>query len=131
MFKRLICLLLAFCLFGALSVTNAEDTALITLQERLLTLGYEIGAADGILRTVKNVAKETKETVEKAVKTPAKKAVATKLNIQIQSPMGGVITPEQIAEKVPKEAVDVYVRVDENKIYWVGKKGVGSVDIWE
>ena len=57
--------------------------------------------------------------------------MATKLNIQIQSPMGGVITPEQIAEKVPKEAVDVYVRIDENKIYWVGKKGVGSVDIWE
>ena len=51
MFKRLKCLLLAFCLFGALSVTNAEDTALITLQERLLTLGYEIGAADGILGT--------------------------------------------------------------------------------
>ena len=84
--------------------------------------------------TAKKVADDVKaeeKKVEKAVKTPAKKAAAAKLNINIQSPLGGVITPEQIAEKVPKEAVDVYVRVDENKIYWVGKKGVGSVDIWE
>ena len=69
-----------------------------------------------------------------AVKTEEKKTVkkipAPKLNIMIQSPMGGVITPEEIRAKVPKEARDVYVRVDENKLYWVGREKVGSVDIW-
>ena len=81
-------------------------------------------------KVVADVKAEEKK-VEKAVKKPVAKATAAKLNIQIQSPIGGVITPEEIAAKVPKEAVDAYVRVDENKIYWVGKKGVGSVDIWE
>ena len=65
-----------------------------------------------------------------AAKATVKKITAPKLNIQIQSPMGGVITPEEITAMVPKEAVDVYVRVDENKLYWVGKKNTGSVDIW-
>jgi len=33
--------------------------------------------------------------------------------------------------RVPKEAVDVYVKLEENKIYWVGKNDVtGSIDIW-
>ena len=72
-------------------------------------------------------------------KAPAKKAPAKapakkpekKLDIIIQSPLGGEITPEQIAAKLPKEARDVYVRVDENKLYWVGTEGVGNVDIWE
>ena len=41
------------------------------------------------------------------------------------------ITPEQVALKVPKEATDVYVKIDENKIYWVGKNGeTGALDIW-
>ena len=65
-----------------------------------------------------------------AAKTTVKKIPTPKLNIQIQSPMGGVITPEEITAMVPKEAVDVYVRVDENKLYWVGAKSAGSVDIW-
>jgi len=41
------------------------------------------------------------------------------------------VTSEQIAMRVPKEAVDVYAKLEENKIYWVGKNGeMGSVDIW-
>jgi hypothetical protein len=45
--------------------------------------------------------------------------------------MGGAITPEEIAAKVPKDAVSAYVKVEENKIYWVNKKGeTGSVEIW-
>ena len=77
-------------------------------------------------------AKETKAAVEKTVKTPAKKAAAAKLTIEIQSPLGGSITPEEIAAKVPKDASNVYVRIDENKLYYVLKNGeAGSVDIWE
>jgi Cu/Ag efflux pump CusA len=100
-------------------------------------------------RKAKEVAAEVKEAVEDKVveeevevKKNARKAerkakesvkkVADIPNIIIQSPMGGHITPEDIAKKVPKNTEDVYVRVDENKLYYVLKNGEsGDVDIWE
>ena len=67
----------------------------------------------------------------KAAQKPAAKLKTVKLNMVFQSPWGSEITPEQIALKVPKESTDVYVKIDENKIYWVGKNGeTGAVDIW-
>ncbi|MBR2664242.1 MAG: hypothetical protein IKE25_11045, partial [Clostridia bacterium] len=45
--KRLLCLLMILCLVFGLPAC-AEETDLVKLQERLLVLGYEIGAADGI-----------------------------------------------------------------------------------
>ena len=48
--RRLLCLLLFFCLIFCTSA-RAEVKDLVTLQERLLALGYEIGSADGILGT--------------------------------------------------------------------------------
>ena len=65
-----------------------------------------------------------KKTAEK--KPAAKKAV----EVIIQSPMGGDITPEAIIAKVGK-ADKIYVRVDENKAYWVRGKETGSVDLWD
>ena len=50
--------------------------------------------------------------------------------IIIQSPMGGAITPEQILSKIPAGSDSVYVRVDENKLYWVKGDENGAVDIW-
>lgn len=68
---------------------------------------------------------------EKASKKPAVKRQARKMNIQFQSQSGKGVTSEQIAMRVPKEAVDVYVKLEENRIYWVGKNGeTGSSDIW-
>ena len=52
------------------------------------------------------------------------------LDIIIQSPMGGAISTDDIAKKIPKGANAVYVRVDENKLYWVKGKETGDVDIW-
>ena len=79
-------------------------------------------------------AAEAKEAVAEAAEAaakPARKARAAKLEIVIQSVMGGAITPEEITAKVPKGAVSAYVKVEENKIYWVDKKGeTGSVEIW-
>ena len=48
--RGLLCLLLILCLAACLP-TQAEETDLVKLQERLLALGYEIGSADGILGT--------------------------------------------------------------------------------
>lgn len=81
--------------------------------------------------TVKSKVKTAGNKMEKSVKTPAKIRAAVKLNVVIQSPMGGTITAEEIAAKLPKGTTDVYVRIDENKLYWVKKNGeTGSVDIW-
>ena len=68
--------------------------------------------------------------VEKAVKKSAAKVKAAKLEIYVQSPLGGNITPEEIAAKVPKGADTVFVRVDQNKLWWIMGEESGSVDIW-
>ena len=79
--------------------------------------------------TARKAAKDVKtevEKVEKKVKVPAKKPAN---EVIIQSPMGGVITPAEVLKKVGP--VDqVYVRIDENKLYWVKGDETGSVDIW-
>ena len=51
------------------------------------------------------------------------------IQVIIQSPIGGEITPEAILAKVG-EADTVYVRVDENKAYWVRGEEHGSVELW-
>ena len=80
-------------------------------------------------------AAEAKEAVAEAAEAaakPVRKARAAKLDIVIQSVMGGAITTEEIAAKVPKDAESAYVKVEENEIYWVDKKGeTGSVEIWQ
>ena len=54
--------------------------------------------------------------------------------IIIQSAMGGTVTPAEILSKVKTQAGNVekiYVKVDENKAYWVKGEENGSVSIWE
>ena len=84
-------------------------------------------------KTTRKAAAKAKETVKKAektVKAPVKNAKAAKLEIVIQSPMGGNITSEEIAAKLPKDAETVFVRVDQNKLWWIKGEETGSVDIW-
>ena len=74
-----------------------------------------------------------KAAVKKAA--PARKAApapkaAVKTEVIIQSPLGGVISTEEILKRVGK--VDkVYVRVDQNKAHWVKGDEVGSIDLWD
>ena len=79
-----------------------------------------------VKKTVRKAGRKAKEAAEMVEKT-IKKAT---LNIIIESPMGGSISTDVIAAKVPNGASAVYVRVDENKLYWVKGKETGSVDIW-
>lgn len=62
--------------------------------------------------------------------TAKKPAGAKKPELIIQSPMGGNITPEEILKKIGT-AEKIYIRVDENKAYWVRGKETGSADLWE
>ena len=81
-----------------------------------------------VKKTAAKTARKTKETVKK-VEAAAKKPAA-KLEIIVQSPMGGNITAEEITAKLPKGAETVFVRVDQNKLWWIKGEETGSVDIW-
>ncbi len=70
---------------------------------------------------------ETKTVKKTAARKPAAKKT---VEVIIQSPMGGNITPEEILARVG-EADKIYIRVDENKAYWVRGKETGSVDLWD
>ena len=87
-----------------------------------------------VKKTVAKASRKAKETVKAAetkVEKKASKAKAAKLEIIVQSPMGGNITAEEIAAKVPAGAESVFVRVDQNKLWWIKGEETGSVDIWE
>ncbi len=71
------------------------------------------------------------ENTEKEIKAAEKKAKAAKLEIIVQSPMGGNITAEEIAAKLPDGAETVFVRVDQNKLWWIRGEETGSVEIWD
>ena len=47
----------------------------------------------------------------------------------IQPPFGGEITPEEIRARIG-EADTVYIRVDQNKAYWVKGDENGNIDLW-
>lgn len=74
-----------------------------------------------------------KKTAEKkpAAKKPAAKKPAAKkaAEVIIQSELGGEITADAILAKVG-EVDKIYIRVDQNKAYWVRGEETGSVDLW-
>lgn len=89
-----------------------------------------VAAEIEVKKNTRKAGRKAKETAS-AAKDAVKEAIGIP-NIVIQSPLGGYITPVDIAKKVPKGTVDVYVRVDENKLYYVLKNGeTGDLDIWE
>ena len=65
-----------------------------------------------------------------ARKPAAKKAAAKKTaEVIVQSPLGGEISVNEILAKVG-DADKVYVRVDQNKAYWVRGEETGDTDLW-
>lgn len=82
---------------------------------------------------------ETKKAVEAeapVAKKPAARKPATRkpaakkaVEVIVQSPLGGEISFAEILAKVG-EADKVYVRVDQNKAYWVRGEETGDVDLW-
>ena len=117
-----------------------------TAKKKVRAAGKKVGkAVNSVEKTVEEAAANVEKTVDavataaaeaaldidkkvekRAVKTAPKKRA---LNIVIQSPMGGEITAEEIRRKVG-DADAVYVRVDQNKAYWVRGEETGSVDLW-
>ena len=77
--------------------------------------------------------KETVASAAKAVAGLAAKAVdmvkMKKTTIILQSPTGNEITLEDIENRVV-DADAVYIRIDENRAYWVKDEETGSVELW-
>ena len=61
--KRILCLILLFSLIFLLLPAEGGTADLAQLQERLLSLGYEIGAADGIPGTMTTLAVQLAQTL--------------------------------------------------------------------
>lgn len=88
------------------------------------------GKAKAAMKATAKKFDDKKTAEQNEAKKLAANAKAAKMKIVIQSPMGGIITPEEIAAKLPKGAKQVYVRVDQNKLWWINGEETGSVDIW-
>jgi len=63
-----------------------------------------------------------------AARKPAAKKTTT-AEVIVQSPLGGEISYAEILAKVGP-ADKIYVRVDQNKAYWVRGEETGDVDLW-
>ena len=81
--------------------------------------------------------KEAKAPAKKEAKAPAKKKTASapaakvekKVEIIIQSPMGGEITPEEIMSRIG-DVDKVYIRIDQNAAYWIKGEESGAINLW-
>ena len=75
--------------------------------------------------------KKTEETVTVAAPKAEKKPAAKKTppTVILQSPFGGEITVDAV-KTVVGEVDKVYVRIDQNKLYWVKGDETGDKDIW-
>ena len=89
-----------------------------------------VAAQIEVKKTTRKAARKVKEAVETGVEETKKTVRRAQLNIIIQSPMGGEISTDEIAAKIPKDTKNVYVRVDENMLYWVKGDETGSINIW-
>lgn len=104
---------------------SAYETGRMNPSAKVLQKIQEVYGIDLTPKAPKKAAKK-----EKPLKKESKKAKARKqAQLFIQSPMGGSITPDEILEKVGP-ADQIYVRVDENKAYWVKGEESGSVELW-
>ena len=119
---------------GFKMATAKKETAKKETEKKTVKAAVESvkKAAEASAKKAVATAKKTAAPAKKAA-APAKKAAPAKAakntEVLIQSPMGGVITPEEILKRVGK--VDkVYVRVDQNKAHWVKGEEVGSIDLW-
>ena len=131
-------------LIGAIEQGSKKVSANLSAKVKEV-YGVDLGEAKEVKNAVKAEEKAaTKKTVKKAAKkAPAKKAVEkttvkastekvlnTPATVFIQSPIGGEITANEILAKIGEAVDKVYVRVDQNKAYWVKGDETGSIDLW-
>lgn len=86
--------------------------------------------AEAVAAPVEAAAEAVAAPVEAVVEKKARRRAAKPaVSVVIQSPMGGEITPEEICARIG-QADTVYIRVDQNKAYWVRGEEHGEIDLW-
>jgi hypothetical protein len=96
------------------------------VEEKIAEKKPEAKKAEPVKEAAKKVAEKKPAAKKPAAKKPAAKKAA---EVIIQSHLGGEITGAEILARVG-DVDKVYVRVDENKAYWVRGDETGSVDLW-
>ena len=108
-----------------MSVKKAAEEKVVEKKTSAKKPAAEKAAKPAAKKAVAAVAEAAAEKKPAARKTATKKTA----EVVIQSPLGGEITGAEILARVGN--VDkVYVRVDENKAYWIRGEESGSVDLW-
>ena len=108
---------------------EAADDAAALAKEELKDVA--VAAEIEVKKNTRAAGRKVKDAVDDVVKETKRAVTKATLDVIIESPMGGAISTDEIAKKIPKGCSAVYVRVDENKLYWVKGDDTGSVDIWE
>lgn len=105
------------------SKTAAKKAA--TVEEKAAPAAEEAKPAE---KKAVPAAKKTTKKIKK--EAPAEKQeTPMECELIIQSPEGGEVTPEAILEKLG-DVDKVYIRVDENKAYWVKGEDSGEINLW-
>ena len=110
---------------GVKKAAQGAGEAITAVTEGIRNDDNVIAAEIEVRKTARKAGRKAMEMVEdakQAIGMPATRII-------IQSPMGGEISIEEIKKKVP-EGAEVYVRVDQNKLWWTTDTEKGSADIW-
>jgi predicted transcriptional regulator len=125
------------------AVSDAAAATAIEIKKKTRAAGRK--AREKVMDTVDAVADndkvvaaeiETKKKVRKAgrkAKAAAgniAEAVRKNTSIMIQSQLGGMITPEEVLQRIPENCDAVYIKPEENKAYWVKGLESGCVNLW-
>ena len=74
--------------------------------------------------------KEAAPADEEVAPADEEKTAPNKVEIYIQSLMGGSITTEDILSRLPDGVETVYIKPEENAAYWVRGAESGSINLW-
>ena len=93
--------------------------------EAAVTSDEAVATEIEVKKKTRAAARKAKETVDNLVQTATKKTT-----IYIQSQLNGIITPEEVLNRIPEGSDEVYIKPEENKAYWVKGEDSGNVTLW-
>ena len=108
------------------SAEEIEEVAEEEIEEAVKPTAVEKEEAGEEPKKAEPSRKEKKQ--EKKQNKPVKDADERDLTFETTG--GRQTTLETIAEKIPDGVDTAYIRLEENKIYWVKGKETGTIDIW-
>ena len=93
----------------------------------------EKNTPDEIKEVVEEIAEVVATTVEEKAAELAAPVVEERVDLIIESTMGGQISADEIIERVKEkrsDATKIYVKPEENKAYFTYGDSVGHVELW-